>query len=127
MNSLKIDRKQDLETQTVAPVHGGKKPKLDSQEGSICDIPPDVVLEEHKFVHEEKKVIPKCNVCNKEFNEVEDLKMHTEVLHRGRPNPGKKPFLCNNCTKKFASKQGLKAHIFRHHVGSRQYSYWYHS
>ena len=166
MNSLKIDKKQDLESQTAAPFHGGKKPKLDSQEGSICDIiekgPPDVVLEEHKFfheekksvhtekkavheeqksvheekkfvhtekksVHEEKKVIPKCNVCNKEFNEVEDLKMHTEVLHRGRPNPGKKPFLCNNCTKKFASKQGLKSHIFRHHVGSRQYSYWYHS
>ena len=63
----------------------------------------------------------------KEFNEVEDLKMHTEVLHRGKTNPGKKPFLCNNCTKIFASKQGLKAHIFQYHVGSRQYSYWYHS
>ena len=187
MNSLKIDRKQDLETQTVAPVHGGKKPKLDSQEGSICDIiekgPPDVVHEEKKFVHQEKKSVhekkksvheekkfvhtekksvheekkpvheekksvheenkpvneekksvheekkftPKCNICNKEFNEVEDLKVHSEVLHRGKPNPGKKPFLCNNCTKNFASKQGLKAHIFQKHVGSRQYSYWYHS
>ena len=38
MNPLKIDRKQDLETQIAAPVHGGKKPKLDSQEGSICEI-----------------------------------------------------------------------------------------
>ena len=38
MNSLKIDRKQDLETQITAPVHGGKKPKLDSHEGSICEI-----------------------------------------------------------------------------------------
>ena len=168
MNPLKIDRKQDLESQTVAPVHGGKKAKLDSQEGSICEIV-DVVHEENNFVHEEKKfvhqekksvhtekkavheekksvheekksvhknkksvheekkVIPKCNICNKEFNEVEDLKMHSEVLHRGKPNPGKKPFLCNNCTSKFASKQGLKAHIFQKHVGSRQYSYWYHS
>ena len=38
MNPLKIDRKQDLETQITAPVHGGKKTKLDSQEGSICEI-----------------------------------------------------------------------------------------
>ena len=38
MNPLKIDRKQDLETQITAPVHGGKKPKLDSHEGSICEI-----------------------------------------------------------------------------------------
>ena len=32
------------------------------------------VQEEKNFVHEEKNFIPNCHVCNKEFNEFEDLK-----------------------------------------------------
>ena len=59
MNPLKMDRKQDLEIQTTAPAHGRKKPKLDSQEGSICDIiekgPPHVV-------HEKKNSIMKTEI-----------------------------------------------------------------
>ena len=34
MNPLKIDRAQELES----PVHEGKMLKLDSQEGSICEL-----------------------------------------------------------------------------------------
>ncbi|XP_064611648.1 LOW QUALITY PROTEIN: uncharacterized protein LOC135475646 [Liolophura sinensis] len=59
----------------------------------------------------------RCNVCNKLFDYIEDLKSHT----KDHPTvPTQKMFACNQCDMKFAYKQNLMRHQAVH-TGVRPY------
>ena len=55
------------------------------------------VHEEKNFVHTEKKFIPKCAICNKEFNEFEDLKCTQKCFMEENLIPEKKLSFKRTC------------------------------
>lgn len=48
---------------------------------------------------------PKCNICNKYFNDNYSLKIHTRL------HSEKKPYSCEICKKSFSSKQWISRHV----------------
>jgi hypothetical protein len=86
-------------------------PRLESQEGTICDSVEKDPLEFTKFVHEEKKPIFQCDQCDKQFSYRGHLNRHISSVHDGKKSD------CDQCNKQFSDKCSLKRHMSAVHEG----------
>ena len=55
----------------------------------------------------------KCELCDKSFSQVDNLKRHIHKVHED--------YKCDLCSNSFSSRQTLKRHINRVHEGSKDY------
>ena len=102
------DYEIDLESKILAV---SCDPKLESQEGTICDSVEKDPLEFTKFVHEGKKPIFQCDQCDKQFSYRGHLNRHISSVHDGKKSD------CDQCNKQFSDKCSLKRHISVVHKG----------
>ena len=63
----------------------------------------------------------KCNICNFEFGQKNDLKKHNKLLHASDDNPSK-TFVCNTCEIKFERRWLLENHMKAQHLNEKHFS-----
>ena len=110
-NEVKTESNEDYEIDLKSEILAVScDPKLESQEGTICDSVEDP-LEFTKFVHEGKKPVFLCDQCDKQFSYRGHLNRHISSVHDGKKSD------CDQCNKQFSDKCSLKRHISAVHEG----------
>uniref|UniRef100_A0A183FSL0 Zinc finger protein n=1 Tax=Heligmosomoides polygyrus TaxID=6339 RepID=A0A183FSL0_HELPZ len=57
----------------------------------------------------------KCKYCSKSF------KVQSNLVRHVRAHTGEKPYACKKCGLSYADKKNMDAHVFREHLGMREF------
>ncbi|KPI96948.1 Zinc finger protein 595 [Papilio xuthus] len=129
--SLKLHKRMHdpVKSRPIEPPVQTLEGNTGSEQKYVCSVCFKLIPEDYREIHENSHVNPSnkvnCDICNKKFQSMQDLKMHMNVHNIDKVFSGKEdtslPYKCLYCNRKFARPHEKVKHE-RIHTGEKPHT-----